>query len=297
MHRERVFKSTSAGGLDLSSPPMRLWRKAKKLGVWDPCDIDLSRDAEEWQRLSALERDVLLRLAALFQGGEESVTIDLLPLMMVIAREGRLEEEIFLTSFLFEEAKHVEFFRRFFDEVAGERGDLARFHTPSWRTIFHDELPSALDRLRFDDSPVALAEASVTYNVIVEGMLAETGYHGYHAVLERRGILPGMRRGVALLKRDESRHIAYGVYLLSRLLTEHGGEVWEAIERRMGELVEPAIGVVNELFASYEEMPFDLRAEDFTAFALAQFEGRMSRIEAARGRSLAELDLDGGDDE
>jgi ribonucleoside-diphosphate reductase beta chain len=33
---------------------------------------------------------------------------------MVIAQEGRLEEEMFLTSFLWEEAKHVEFFSRFF---------------------------------------------------------------------------------------------------------------------------------------------------------------------------------------
>ncbi len=38
------------------------------------------------------------RLSALFQAGEEAVTLDLLPLIMVIAQEGRPEEEMFLTS-------------------------------------------------------------------------------------------------------------------------------------------------------------------------------------------------------
>lgn len=35
----------------------------------------------------------------MFQAGEESVTLDLLPLIQVIAGEGRIEEEMFLTSF------------------------------------------------------------------------------------------------------------------------------------------------------------------------------------------------------
>ena len=28
---------------------MRLWHKAKRLGTWDPRDIDLTRDAEDWR--------------------------------------------------------------------------------------------------------------------------------------------------------------------------------------------------------------------------------------------------------
>ncbi|HEX8245636.1 MAG TPA: R2-like ligand-binding oxidase, partial [Longimicrobium sp.] len=186
-----AFRSTSPAGLDFASPPMRLWAKAKKLGAWDPAEFDLSQDARDWQRLADDEKDVVLRLTALFQGGEESVTMDLLPLMMVIAGEGRLEEEIYLTSFLFEEAKHVEAFRRFLDEVTGEHGDLSRYHGPSWRAIFAGELPAAMDRLRTDASPAAQAAAAVTYNMIVEGVLAETGYHAYDALLQRHGIMPG----------------------------------------------------------------------------------------------------------
>jgi ribonucleoside-diphosphate reductase beta chain len=210
--------------------------------------------------------------------------------MMVIAAEGRLEEEMYLTSFLWEEAKHVEAFRRFLDEVAGERGDLARYHGPSWLRIFADELPRSMERLRFDASPAAQAEASVTYNMIVEGVLAETGYHAYDALLQRNGIMPGMQRIVANLRRDESRHIAYGVYLLSRLLAEHGDAAWNAIESRLNELLEPALGVVGEVFAAYgEQVPFGLEMEEFTTFALSQFGKRVARLEKARAQSPAEV--------
>jgi ribonucleoside-diphosphate reductase beta chain len=273
---------TTTAGLDRTSVPMKLWAKAKKLGVWDPHAVDLGRDRDDWGRLDDREREVLLHLTSLFQGGEESVTLDLLPLIMTIAREGRLEEEIYLTSFLWEEAKHVEAFRRFLDEVAGDPGDLARFHGPSYRLLFCEELPRSLGRLLDDPSPVAQAEASVTYNMIVEGVLAETGYHAYHAMLERNRILPGMREIVSLLKRDESRHIAYGIHLLTRLVEAGGDEVWAAIQRRMAELMPPAIGVIQEIFERYDEMPFGLEIGDFVDFAQSQFASRLLRLERAR---------------
>lgn len=276
---------------------MRLWQKAKKLGAWDPRDIDFSRDVADWDRLSADERDLLLRLTALFQAGEEAVTLDLLPLILTVAREGRLEEEIYLTSFLWEEAKHVEAFRRFFDDVAGSRDDLSRYHTPSYRAIFYDALPAALQRLHSDRSPTAQAEAATTYNMIVEGVLAETGYHAYHSVLSREAILPGMQEVTALVKRDESRHLAFGVYFLSRLVAEHGDPVWDAIETRMSELLVPALGIINEAFEAYAEMPFGLTPDEFHGFALAQFQKRMDRIERAREQTLNDVmtgAIDGG---
>ncbi len=268
---------------------MRLWRKAKRFGIWDPAAIDFTRDVDDWQRLTAPEREILLHLASLFQAGEESVTLDLLPLIQVIASEGRLEEEMFLAAFLWEEAKHVELFRRFFDEIAHERSDLSRFHGPQYRTIFHDALPNAMSRLRDDPSPIAQAEASTTYNMIVEGVLAETGYHAYHEILVANDLMPGMQQAVQHLKADESRHMAYGVYLLSRLVAEHGEAVWEAIENRMTVLLPAAVGSVAETFERYDVMPFGLRLEDFTDFATTQFQRRMRRIERANHQTLEQI--------
>ena len=287
----RVFSTTSERGLRQDLPPMRLWHKAKKLGVWDPRDIDFTQDIEDWQGLNDLQREALMQQGALFLAGEESVTLDLLPLLMTVAREGRIEEEIYLTSFLFEEAKHVEGFRRFFDVVAQEHSDLSRYHGPSYTRIFYEELPGAMNRLLTDPSPVAQVRASVTYNLIVEGVLAETGYFGYSRSLTANGLMPGMQQLVGLVKRDESRHLAFAVYFLSRLMAEHGDAAWEALEARMNELLPLALGVVSESYENTEggELPFDAPQEETLQYAVTQFQKRLERLRRARGQTLDEV--------
>jgi ribonucleoside-diphosphate reductase beta chain len=267
---------------------MRLYEKAKKLGVWNPADIDFSKDSVDWANLTEDEKDLIWRLLAMFVAGEEAVTLDLLPLIEVIAREGRLEEEMFLTTFLFEEAKHTDFFRRFLDEVAAAPVDLAHYHTDNYRHLFYSALPEALFNLKADPSPAAQMRASVTYNMVVEGVLAETGYHAFFTMLERNDLMPGLRQGISLLKQDESRHIAYGVYLLSRLLAEHP-DLWETLEAQMNSLLPFAIGVIGDAFAAYEVVPFGLVEDDFVNYAMAQFSKRFERLEKAKGQSLDEI--------
>ena len=280
--------ATTSRGLRRDAPAMRLFEKAKRLGIWNPSDIDLSADRRHWLALAGDERDILLRLTAMSQAGEEAVTLDLLPLIMAIAAEGRVEEELFLTTFLFEEAKHTDFFSRFLGEVAGAAGDLSRYHSDHYRDLFYHALPEALGALTADRSPAAQARAAVTYNVVVEGMLAETGYHAYFTVLERHDLMPGTRRGIALLKQDESRHIAYGIYLLSRLVAEEGA-LWPVIEAQMNALLPAALGVIGDVFAAYDPVPFGLVEADFIDYGLAQFQKRVDRLERARGLSAEAL--------
>jgi len=287
-----AFITTSERGLRHDILPMRLYHKAKKLGIWDPRAIDFSQDIQDWQRLSEDEREILLHLISLFQAGEESVTLDLLPLILTIAREGRLEEEMYLTTFLWEEAKHTEFFRRFLDDVAHEHSDLHRYHSPSYRKIFYEELPQRMHALLSDPSPEAQARASIVYNMIVEGVLAETGYHAFFKMVERRNMLPGLLQGIGHLKRDESRHIAYGVFLLSRLVAQEP-RLWGVIETYMSELLTHALGVINELFEAIgTRIPpdfEDLQIDEFISYATSQFQKRLNRIERARQQSLEEI--------
>lgn len=280
---------TTTRGLDRQSPPMKLFEKAKRFGIWNPSEIDFTRDRADWQKLKEDEKDVILRLTSLFVAGEEAVTLDLLPLIMTVAKEGRLEEEMFLTTFLWEEAKHTDFFQRFLNEVCGVSGeDLTRFHGESYNTIFYHALPTALDRLMADPSPEAQLQASITYNMIVEGVLAETGYHAYFSMLKNNGLMPGNVEGIQRLKQDESRHIAYGIFLISRLVVEHP-HLWDFAEQTMNDLLMPAVGVIHEIFAQYDPVPFGLDVDEFTAYAMGQFQKRMNRIEDARGKTLADV--------
>ncbi len=284
----QAFVTTSRHGLNNDSVPMRLWHKAKRLGVWNPADIDFTQDIADWQNLSPKERDLLLRLTGMFVAGEESVTLDLLPLIMTIAREGRLEEEMFLTTFLWEEAKHVDFFANgFLKHIAPDAGDLSHYHTPAYRSLFYEALPQAMHALSTDNSPAAQARASVTYNMIVEGVLAETGYEAYFAALARNNLMPGVRQGILYLKRDESRHIAYGVYLLSRLIAADP-QIWPVIEQRMNQLMPVAMQIITEIFAAYDDMPFGLTFEEFSNIAMTNFGRRLQRIEKARDQVIDE---------
>jgi ribonucleoside-diphosphate reductase beta chain len=276
-----IYKTTSETGLDKESFPFKLYQKAKKFGVWNPEEIDFTKDKVDWINLNEKEKDVILRLTAMFQAGEESVTEHILPLISVIAKRKELEDEMYLTTFLFEEAKHTEFFRKFLDDVTESKFDLTKYHTENYRTLFYEELPNAMNNLLTDDSDEALVNASTTYNMIVEGILAETGYHAYFTMLKRNGIMEGMQNGITLLKRDESRHIAYGVYLLAKSIKKDPS-LFEKIEERMNSLFPIAMGIISEIFESYEEMPFGLKMEDFTDFALDQFNKRFEKLEKAK---------------
>lgn len=263
---------------------MRLYHEAKQHGVWDPRRLDLTQDVRDWAGLTVSERDVLLRLLALFQSAEESMTRDLLPLLMTVVREDRLEEELFLTTFLSEEAKHTEFFRRILDEVCRQSGDLERYLTPSFRTLFSDQLPRAMRGLLADAAPVAQAEALVTYTLVGEGVLGEAGYHVFATALDAGGIMPGFRDGLRRAQADEDRHMAYGLFLLSRLQADDAS-VWDVISRRMDDLLPLTLGVVNEFFEPYDAMPFGLSLGATIEYAMARFGSRWASLEEARERA------------
>jgi ribonucleoside-diphosphate reductase beta chain len=296
------YTTTSTRGLDFDSIPMRLFQKSKHL-AWDPQAIDLSQDRVEWNDMVDLQRRGILHTTASFLGGEEAVTLDLLPLVMHVARAGMLEEEIYLTSFLNEEAKHTEFFRRWFDEVTGNRVDLNALMGPNWRRMFLEELPSAMNALINDDSRPALARALTTYNMVVEGVLAETGYHYYRNVLEMQGALGGMLEGIRFIARDESRHLRFGIYMLQRLIAEDDA-TWKVVIDRIEELRPLAMGIqadgrqryIDDATAELGDVPDDLMAlvdmisEENRVFAEKAFASRIAVLERARGRSAAEIE-------
>lgn len=275
----RTYTTLSSRGLRHDIWPMRLYHKAKKLGTWDPRAIDLTQDLQDWQGFSDGYKERLRDLILSFQVGEEAVTLDLLPLVLTIAREGRLEEEMFLTTFLWEEAKHTEFFRRLLDEVLQEQGDLHPTLAPTTeRDLFAEELPAVMNRLLTDPSPENQIRASVLYNMIVEGVLAETGYYSFSQALSANGNMPGLLQGIQLIKRDESRHIAYGVFLISRLVAQDKS-LWPLVEERMNSYFTTISGSQERNGAP----------EPIRAYARQQFEKRLTRIARAREQSVEQI--------
>ncbi len=287
------YATISSRGLDFTSIPMRLFQKSKKLGTWDPFDIDFSRDKQDWLILDELHRENIVSLSALFQAGEEGVTLDLLPLIMRVSRAGWVEDEIYLTSFLWEEAKHTEFFRRWFSEVPQVTTDLHEYLGPNYRKIFFEILPETMSRLIIDDSQEALVHALVTYNMVIEGTLAETGYWSYARMLERDRYMPGLAQGIRLIQRDESRHIRFGIYMLQRLVNENP-DLWDTLQARMFELLPIAIGVTTDNMDTFQEKfgegNFLIPPEESQVYLQAQFQKRMNALARARQQTREELE-------
>jgi ribonucleoside-diphosphate reductase beta chain len=283
----RKMLTTSSRGLLEDSFPYRLYQKAKRLGTWNPADINFSQDQKDWKTLNAEQQEDILRLISQFQAGEEAVTLDLLPLIMAIAKEGRLEEEMFLTTFLFEEAKHTEFFRLVLNAL-GERGDLSRFHTKTYKTIFYEILPTTMERIVTDQSPEAVAEASVVYNMFVEGVLAETGYFSFYNALETAGIMPGLLEGIGNLKKDESRHIGYGTFLLQRLICEHP-HLFDFVAAKMAELAPLALRLNAEGTGGRDVTSFGGDPEEIMNFTMKQLSVRMDVLARARTKKIEEI--------
>lgn len=277
VRKEHTGFVTTKKGLDFDSFPMQLFQKAKKFGIWNPSDINFSVDREQWKSLNKEERTILIHLSSLFMAGEEAVTLDLLPLIQTISKEGRIEEEIFLTSFLWEEAKHTEFFSRFVAEVMIDRPDFEAHHGVFYKKLFYQKLPFYLNALFTDTSPLAQLKASGTYNMIVEGTLAETGYEAYHTMLRENDLLPGLQKGITLLKQDESRHIAYGLFLINRLLADNP-ELKNPFEDHLEELLNDATNIIHEIFEPYDVVPFGLEKEWFLDYAIRQFQLRMNKL-------------------
>src|SRR5438132_5667473 len=188
--------STTSGSFKTGILPWRLYQKAKQL-TWDPADIDFGREAADWASRDDNMRRLVARLATTFMVGEEAVTLDIVPLLRAIGDEGRIEEAMFLTTFLGDEAKHAEFFRTWFD-VVGAPDDLDSLLTPAQRAVFDEELPRSMARLDDDRSPEAFLDASLVYNHFVEGVLAMTGYWAWDRMFSMQDVFPGMRKGLEM---------------------------------------------------------------------------------------------------
>jgi len=235
---------------------------------WDPYEIDLSKDrarvvemVEEHGEL-ALER--MLGGMRAFAAGEEAVTEDLMPLARAMED---VEDEMYLTTQMYEEAKHMEFFDRYWAEVINpaeeelglEQSSVTDFEDYSeeyWDLFERNE--RAQERLLTENTPENRAKAFCHYHLVLEGIAAQGGYFGLHALygsdqVEEMPVLPGFAEGFSLIRQDEGRHVGFGMHKLKELV-ESGQVSPELINDTVDELVDLVIGL-NERQERYADLP------------------------------------------
>jgi Ribonucleotide reductase, small chain/SCP-2 sterol transfer family len=193
-------------------------------GNWSATQLDFSQDASDWsERLSARQREAARWNYTLFFYGEDEVADNLSPFIDAAHDE---EQKYALATQQVDEARHTIFFARFFEEVLhvdGSTGDKLRTVQPqlTWgfRQLFA-RLHAETARLRAEPTPTNLAASIALYHLIIEGTLAQTGQHFIVDYLTDEDLLPGFREGMENVSRDEQRHIAIGIRILSELIEE-----------------------------------------------------------------------------
>lgn len=189
----------------------RLWRRAVRSGTWDPASIDFTEDRRHYVELDPDLRAYLDRFAAAFFQAEATVARVFGPWVMSAPT---FTQQAFLSTQLFEEYKHTDFFELAFREVFGHQPGEALANP------VHEPLPGRGDRLlELLDTPglerdLAWVEAVAHYQGVVEGVQANAGYQIFRRVFADKGLFPGLSEGYANIQRDEGRHVGFGIAVL-----------------------------------------------------------------------------------
>lgn len=204
--------------------PRQLYNMAKVMGIWDPARIDLAEDKAHWQMLNLEQREQLIKACALFYEGEVSVSDTLAWFMLAVPD---LDRRMFLSTQIFEEVKHAEFFERYFQEVCG-KVDTTAYLIPEYKGVLLDELRErgetigrALTSGNQQELGLALTMFACHYMAVVEGTMALTGYEFFEDLLAKTGMFPRLLEGIKLIRADEGRHLVHGMDYLREQLEQH----------------------------------------------------------------------------
>src|SRR5947209_12369731 len=130
--------------------PQTLYRRWED-SQWSPFGVDLSGDARQWPEMSGDDRDLIFYVLSSLMVAEERITTKFSGL---VAAYGSEEEATFLATQQVDEARHMQFYARFQDEVVaapnviGAHVDRARESvSDAFRQIFDEELVEAHEQL------------------------------------------------------------------------------------------------------------------------------------------------------
>jgi ribonucleoside-diphosphate reductase beta chain len=186
---------------------------------WSPFAIDLERDREQWRGLGGEDRGLIYWVLSSLMVAEERITTKFSGL---VGAYGSEEEATFLATQQVDEARHMQFYARFQDEVVADPAAIAAHVerareqiSPAFRAIFDGALVEAHERLVANpgDAPAKVRFVTL-YHQILEGTLGLTSYEFVTEYLRREGLLPGFVDGYSLIHHDEQRHIGYGTWYL-----------------------------------------------------------------------------------
>ena len=198
--------------------PQTLYRRWEE-SQWSPFDVDLSTDREQWPQLEPTLREIIYFALSSLMVAEERITTKFAGLVAAHAPE---EETTFLATQQVDEARHMQFYARFRDEVIAQPQTIAAHVerardqvSDSFRELFDGALVELHDELVANPGDLESKVRFVTlYHLVLESTLGLTTFKFVTDYLNDAELLPGFVEGYSKIHHDETRHIGYGVWFL-----------------------------------------------------------------------------------
>jgi ribonucleoside-diphosphate reductase beta chain len=187
---------------------------------WSPFDVDLDTDREQWRgSLSDQDKGLVYWALSSLMVAEERITTKFAGLVMAGDSE---EETTFLATQQVDEARHMQFYARYRDDVIAEpqtiAGHVSRSREElgdSFAVIFDQALVQAHERLAANPRDAGAKVEFVTiYHLLIEATLGLTAFEFITRYLRDNDLLPGFVEGYSRIHHDEQRHIGYGIWFL-----------------------------------------------------------------------------------
>jgi ribonucleoside-diphosphate reductase beta chain len=261
--------------------PQTLYRRWED-SQWSPFTIDLDTDRVQWPRLPSEQRELLLFALSSLMVAEERITTKFSGL---VAASGTEEEATFLSTQQVDEARHMQFYARFQDEVisapdiigAHVRRARERISEP-FRQIFDVELVSAHERLGAAPGDLAAKVRFVTlYHLVLESTLGLTSFKFITDFLTARELLPGFVNGYSKIHHDETRHIGYGIWCLRETIREHP-DMGDVVRDTLRDLLPSVAAALKPSSDGADESVLGISADDLRQFALDGLTRRLNII-------------------
>jgi ribonucleoside-diphosphate reductase beta chain len=221
--------------------PQTLYQRWEE-SQWNPFTVPFDRDQEQWAGMDETDRGLIYWVLSSLMVAEERITTKFSGL---VGAHGSEEEASFLATQQVDEARHMQFYARFQDEVIADPATVA-VHvdrsreqiSPAFERIFDVELVSAHEHLIANPGDLASKVRFVTlYHLILESTLGLTTFKFVTDYLKQQAMLPGFVDGYSKIHHDETRHIGYGVWFLRESVRESPEVAPDAIREMLRTLL------------------------------------------------------------
>lgn len=230
MAKDGQILSNNIAGVNQILPHVHKWAwdlyKTGKRNNWDPEEVPMTRDIQNWNKLSDDEKRVAKRTLGFFAGSESLVGNNLVTLYKYIVDP---ECRQYMSRQIWEECLHNDCIVHICDSLSLDIQEVYEAYSsiPSIKAK-DDFLMNVTTGISKDIDVTTLKgkqellRAAFLYWIVCEGTFF---FSGFAMLLSMKDKLPGIGEQIEYTLRDESNHIQFGSILINKI-KEQNPEVW-----------------------------------------------------------------------